>query len=329
MIYLCNLCHYSTILKNNFNKHLECAKHMVICNENNQCNLCFSKFSCKKSLSKHKKDHCNGYKYIIKSQEDILEQPDDDKFRQKIAELENKLLKEQCNRKIAESKNEMLEEKCDMLKKDKDYFKDQLNKVNSTVENLSNFAYIKATYPNPPLFIALTENQIMHIFLEMEKKNILTYKKKGYDDTLCYYKQMIHYFDNKKIDKFFTDILSIGYKNEKNPSKQSVFSSDTSRLNYAITNKKQSVELDSDDSDYLEDDNKIMWTKDNSGIRTNKIAISPLLEYSDNILNDKLGDNEINIEESMKILNMKKMFKEPKFLNKINKRLSSELQLKR
>lgn len=328
MEYICNICNFSSCKKYDYDRHAKTIKHINSCDNELVCYLCLNGFSCKKTLSSHKKKTCKGINYDkIMSEICNADVNPEEELKNKIIDLEKQILKEQYDKLLSE--NLMLKDKVTELKEDKDYFKDQLNKVNNTVENLSNFAYIKATYSNPTLFISLTDKQIMKIFLEMEKKNILSYKKKGYDDKLCYYKQMLHYYDNKKMDKFLTDILSIGYKNDANPEKQSVWSSDTSRLNYAITDKKKSVDLDSDDSDYDKEDNQVIWIKDKSGLKIKKTALSPLLDHSNTVLDEQLTSEELDIGERMKILEMKKLLKDQKFLNKINKGLSSELQLKR
>lgn len=144
------------------------------------------------------------------------------------------------------------------MKEDKKYFQKQVNKAGTIIENLSNFNYIKATYKNPLLFMAITEDEIMKIFLIKEAKNIASYKKKDNDD-----------------------------------------------------------------------DNKIIWIKDKNGLKTIKNAIHPVLEYSKKIVKNYLGKDKLDIDQSMKALDIIKTLDDPKFLNKINKRLSSELQLKR
>lgn len=335
MKYECDICLFSTNLKSNYTKHFESSKHKDNCTDEKICDLCLSKFSHVQSLNKHKKDHCKGINYKVKIKEEI-EDETSETLKTKINNLEKKLVEEQHEKKLIEEKLRSATEKCDILEKDKKYFQKQVNKAGTIIENLSNFNYIKATYKNPPLFMEITDDEIMKLFLIKEEKNIITYKKKKDDNDTCFRKQLLYYNRNNKLDKFLSDILCSGYKDENNPEKQTVWTSDASRLNYAITETINNKELDSDDSDYSDNESssKIVWTKDKNGLKIDKKAITPILNFAKRILEDHYTNPEnLKSEDDVKMMgeemDIVKKIKDGTLQNKINKRLSAEFNLDR
>jgi len=61
-LYICNYCDYKTIYKYHYTKHLNSLKHANNCVaeklniQPNQCNQCFRQYSCKNSLSRHRRN---------------------------------------------------------------------------------------------------------------------------------------------------------------------------------------------------------------------------------------------------------------------------------
>ena len=83
--------------------------------------------------------------------------------------------------------------------------------------------------------------------------------------------KLIKYHKKKQLNKYLGDIIIKHYK-KKDPSEQSIFNSDTTRLTYIIrelfTNKK------------------IDWTVDKKGIKTTNYIINPFLEHIDELIKE-------------------------------------------
>lgn len=50
MLYICDICEFSSRLKSNYDKHVGSVKHQNKCSDENMCYMCLSKFSSKKKF---------------------------------------------------------------------------------------------------------------------------------------------------------------------------------------------------------------------------------------------------------------------------------------
>ena len=89
---------------------------------------------------------------------------------------------------------------------------------------------------------------------------------------------LISSYDKQCIDKYLGDIIIKTYKKD-DPSQQSIWNSDTSRLTYVIRE--------------LLNNNKLDWTVDKKGIKTTKYIINPLLDHIEDLLRSYLSEKAV------------------------------------
>ena len=148
-------------------------------------------------------------------------------------------------------KDRIIDEKDKTIKKleeDIEYFKRVHEVGNKTTNKSVNaLSYLATKHKKTPPLKAIDQEGA---------KKVLEYKPD--DDTLI--EQLIYQFKNKTIDEYVGKIIVENYK-DKNPLKQSIWNSDTSRFTYLIK------EVVGDDSE---------WTVDNRGIKLKKYVIEPI-----------------------------------------------------
>lgn len=287
MKYLCDECDYGTNNKSNFNRHLktihEPAKELLSCEKCNQV------FSHQSSLSRHENYRC----HTIRSELDIIKAQFTEyqiAIKAKEMELENKYLKEKNN----DLSNEVTELKSIIeTKKDKVY--------NISVKN-----YVQQNYPDAPPLIALKEYEpLLYEYNEdseeSEDNEEIDVNKNNVDDLAS---NLIYNFNNSCLDKYLGEFIVKYYKKD-DPSKQSLWSSDTSRLTYIIKE--------------LLSNNKTIWSHDHKGIKVKEYIINPLLKYIKNYIDEywvthidnfKKFDNKIIIKHQMNYLVLYQIKKE-------------------
>src|SRR5207249_8087833 len=118
--------------------------------------------------------------------------------------------------------------------------------------------YIATNYKTAPALQALDD------YSQIQQK----YNDSKFIETLIYN------FNHNKLDKYLGDMIIKFYKKE-DPSQQSLWNSDTSRLTYIIKEL-----LNNNNSD---------WLVDKKGIKTCNYIIDPLLQYIDVIIKKYLN----------------------------------------
>ena len=203
------------------------------------------------------------------------------------------------------------------LKEIKDNFKKQLTKTedqfNKQIESyekllssavgpktITNYNYILTNYPNAP---ALTGRE--------SYKNLLESKTMTFIDVICMY-----HSDNKLV-QFVGDYLIKEYLN-KEPNKQSLWTTDLSRLTYIISEARK---------------NGNIWSYDKKGVQTKKIIIEPILQYIRNELYNycqkKGGTTKAHILKKMIASNeIIQTIDNGELLEKINKYIAPEFSFK-
>jgi|688.fasta_scaffold234011_1 hypothetical protein len=235
MKYLCNKCRYETNNKSNYNRHIKsCNNNIIIeANENKSysCDKCGKSFIHQSSLSRHENYRCLKIREelsLLKNQ--FIEYQE--LMKSKEIELENKFLKE---------KNIFLDQE---IKELKDFITS--GKGGNTIYNISVKTYVQKNYPNAP------------VLLGIDDYDKLTYENDDLIDTLVYN------YNNTCLHKYFGNFIVKYYKKD-DPSKQSMWSSDISRLTYII--KELLV------------NNESIWNHDYKGVKIKKYIITPLLKY--------------------------------------------------
>ncbi|QKF93728.1 zinc finger protein C2H2-type protein [Fadolivirus algeromassiliense] len=261
MKYNCTKCNYSSNDKSNYNKHIKSASHYifndvnqckpdvnrnVIQNVNHQndikntnkfiCNNCNELFSCRQSLSRHKNYRCKNSQ--------LKHETDKDK-------------------QIETLKQQLIEYQQAMKDKEIEFLNKQVNKLNSEVNELKSFIR-SGKYGNTTNYnISIKKYVQQHYSDAPALEGVKDYAKLTYDET-DFIETIISKFNNDILHKYLGDFI-IQYYKKDNPSEQSIWNSDVSRLTYIIKE--------------LLDNNQSIWNHDYKGVKTKNYVITPLLKY--------------------------------------------------
>jgi len=253
MDYICKCCKYETNYKRNYERHLQSKKHICISTtqlnytKNNVeyiCVYCKRIFLHSNNLSKHLK-YCT-----IKKQQ---EQNSNSEQKLKILAEELKLYKQE---------NIYYKKELAHYERETEYYKMLLNSAGGMLKkSISSLSYIVNNFKNAPVIETIdTKNINANDFKNNEKlvKNIIYHNKQ----------KILHEY----LGGFIVDI----YKKE-DPSEQSIWSTDHTRLNYLL---KELIDDDSSD-----------WIIDKAGIKAKKYLINPLLAYIKPLLSKFIKKN--------------------------------------
>ena len=170
----------------------------------------------------------------------------------------------------------------------------------TTPQTINYYNYITQTYPNAPA-------------LEGQKtyKNLLESKISSLMDIISMY-----YYDNKLVS-FIGDYL-IKLYTHKEPKKQSIWTTDISRLTYIISESNKDGNI---------------WSYDKKGSKTKKIMIEPVLQYIREQLFEYCqangGSSKANILKKMIAANeVIQLIDSGELLDKINKYIAPEFSVK-
>ena len=265
MKFSCILCNYETNDKSNYNRHLNSNAHTNKNKVNNniktdvklqpnktkkyQCPNCLKIYTSAPGLSRHKNNYC--HTNIITELKEKLTQDFNEKLKQKDLIYEKEKV---------EIENKLLK---DQVKKLEDFIKS--GKAAPTY-NISVVKYIQQNYPDAPHIAQLEDYSIM----EDDEEELIT--------------NLIDKFNDNQLDTYFGEFIISNYK-KNDPSDQSIWNSDTSRLTYIIKE--------------LMANNKSSWNKDFKGAKTKNYIIDSLLNYIKNLVS-KYADHYYDcIEEEI------------------------------
>jgi hypothetical protein len=238
MKYICEFCNYTTANKSNFNKHLKSASHsqknksMILVNPKSTFNV-----DHKSTKQKIKKVICQDCGREFSHKQSLsrhkLNSCPENKQNNKLEEKINILASELQNR------NELIDKLIDLVSTTR-------NVTTNNTYNISVKNYIQQNYPNAPPLKGIDD----YSRLQYHDYNLL--------DTLVYN------YNQNNLHKYLGNFVVSHYKKD-DPTEQSIWSSDTSRLTYIIsellTNKKS------------------VWTHDYKGTKVKEFILKPLLEY--------------------------------------------------
>ncbi|QKF94318.1 zinc finger C2H2-type protein [Fadolivirus algeromassiliense] len=274
MKYNCKNCGYATENKSNYNKHIKTSSHINLLNSINQineqkkfiCYKCNKEFAHESSLSRH-----NNYRCI--------------KLHEEIESLKKDFY-EYKNRTMEEKDKELQQKETEYLRKQNQMLIDLIKsgKVGTTY-NLSVKNYVQQNYPDAPALEGL--------------KNYaqITFDDQDFVDTLVYN------YNNNILHEYIGKFLIKHYSKE-DPSEQSIWNSDTSRLTYIIKE--------------LLSDNNSCWNHDYKGVKTKIRIVNPLLRYIKKALNDYWMNN-IDKFRTMEMLSLESMQSKFITIHKIKK----------
>ena len=213
--HFCEKCNYSTLIKQNFEKHFLSKKHTSnITNENCiECKICHKKYNSKSGLWSHKKT-------CIEVKVEPIKTPDNQELIEEIKELKNMIIQLSKNQVIPITNNNLnlnffLNEQCknavnmiDFVKSivfelkdfenihDKGYIE---NKTNIILENLNKLT----VYERPLHYIKQEEEKVIHIRDENQWKKESEENKPILENAL---KEL----DNNEYDDLYKTIKVMG-----------------------------------------------------------------------------------------------------------------------
>jgi hypothetical protein len=279
------------------------------------CELCNYETNDSGNFCRHKKQKKHLDK--VKSLNDVEKiKKENDELKQKLLEKEfkEKLLEKEFKEKLLEKENEKLE----AINK---IYQEQTSKaINNTQNNTINIGtlnYINEHFKDAPPLEKITDFVINGI----DTNDVDQHDK--------FISNAIYHHNNKNLHAYLGDHIVSIYK-KKNLNEQSIHTTDTSRLNYAIRIIEESLDLydtseedidkytikekneysetDSDDEELqqmkqeylkkvkekelknLKKKNPKVWVADKSGYKTCKLVVEPIIRRMLRILKKKLKD---------------------------------------
>lgn len=252
MEYNCIKCKYSTVDKSHYNRHLSTKKHVK--NNTNIDDI--------NDNDEIKTYQCSTCDSIFTHRSSLS--------RHKRTNCKKVIIEPENNSKISDLENKVDSMKTMMVKLI-EYI--EINKPVNNTYKISIKNYVQQNYPNAPALEGLED------YAQIE------YTEDTFVGTLVYE------YNNNTLQKYLGDFIIENYK-KKDPSKQSIWNSDTSRLTYIIKE--------------LLADNSSVWNHDYKGIKTINYVVKPLLKYIVNSIDEFWVDSldlykKININEINKI----------------------------
>lgn len=298
MTYTCKICNYSTDRQYCYEKHVETIKHNKKVNEvkNKKATFKAPHRHLTDTSDIHKCQYCN----IIYTRASSLTRhmkicPNsvNENRTKQIHDLEEELkkykeLQYQTQKQHQDELNTLKEFHLQLQKQQQDeinHLKTLINNAGAVIKtSVSALSYITQNYHDAPVIRKLKDFSYLQ---EIDAENS--------DEEFDLTQLIINHQKDKTIVKYLGNIIVEAYKTE-DPSKQSIWSSDSVRLTYIIReliNKKPD------------------WTVDKKGVKTSKYIIAPLLEYisqlmvefmDNNKLEDHLDDSEWKMKRRMENL---------------------------
>lgn len=278
MSYICTLCDYQTLRKNNFEKHLLTNKHKIKVNVSTNdktkiphpnepkltvlppkkvkkgytCAFCKLKYERKDNLTRHMKSCPMGQVHFIKKEYEL-----------KINYLQKN--------------NKKMETEIKELKNTIGYFKNILGTTTETLDkSVSAYKFATSRYPEPTLLCPPIKYDLLYHnddYPKIENGNYVDDNDKLID-TLTYE------HSKKRLAKYIGDFVVRCYKKEGEDIKnQPLWNSDTSRLNYII-----GVKINKEN----------VWNIDKKGKKVKNLVIKPTLNMIKPILQNYVSSTKIN-----------------------------------
>lgn len=256
MIFKCNYCKYSTNNKSNYTRHVKSSSHIIMSKNvqnghpkrtaNCKCE-CGKTYYDKSGLLKHK-GKCKFDTSILNN------------INVEITELKNILTQTAEINKQLLIKNEQLITRNEQLDKLLlDYVKNNNsvngNNNNNITYNISIKNYLQQNYSDAPYLTGIND------------PSKITYDEE-YDEFIDV---LVYNYNNSNLNKYIGDFIIANYK-KNNPSEQSMWSSDISRLTYIIKE--------------LLANKKSIWNHDYKGTKIKTYIIDPLLQYIKKYIDD-------------------------------------------
>ncbi|ARF08768.1 hypothetical protein Catovirus_1_818 [Catovirus CTV1] len=258
MKYQCIICNYETDDKSNWSKHKKSKKHKN--KESESTNLLDKSLMNPQPLPSNSKKNICKYCNITFTQTCHLSRhikKCSEKYHTEqitILQQENNQIKSNSIIKTLKEKIKSLEQQKNFLEKENEYHKQLVISAGNLIQSsMSTLNHLVINYNNAPILEPLKDYSVLE-----EKDKFIG--------------KIIYYNNEKKLDEYLGKFLVKHYKS-KDPSKQSNWNSDTSRLTYI---NRELV------------NNKPNWVIDKKGVKMTNTIIDPLLNYVKKISQDEL-----------------------------------------
>lgn len=246
MNFKCDICDYTTNEQFNYKRHLGSKKHIEKVNMQKNYSTYNSKYNCK---------YCDNAFFsssnLIRHMKSCTKQ----KEMEEKLELENEILKRELFQK-----NKMIS----ILESDVTHLKLVVNNTGTIAKtSVSALSYVLQNYTKAPALELMTEYAALNYDQDHDK----------------FIPTIIHEYNHKHLDAYIGNFIVRSYKKD-DPSEQSLWNSDTSRLTYIVRD--------------IVANNKVDWKVDKKGLKTNELIIAPILKYVDGQLRNYLATSYID-----------------------------------
>jgi len=265
--FTCDICKYVSQKYWSYERHIESSKHIK--NEkNNQDEL--------KMM-----DNLNDVylKQIIEQKDKRIENNDKKIEDNHIKIIEEKEKRIEEKEKRIEEKDKRIEEKDKIIEEERKKSEEDRKRIQELERQLETYHSMFSINPKPSMsitqYVIKNYNNAPHLTIfanyDTEKKELVQKESERHEsdkkipiNKYVYAEQLISYYLNDKLVQIISNTIINEYK-KADPSKQAVWTSDTSRLTYLI---KQ-----------LFRDDKSNWVIDKKGVETCKYIVDPLLKF--------------------------------------------------
>lgn len=289
MKYHCVICNYDTDILFSYNKHLKTQKHFInvtdhanskqiqkqfklhsaqqqkIIKKEINCEFCEKLFSSPSNLTRHKKTCPKKIKIETYTLSEI------EKRDQEIIRLKEQYQreKEQYQRDL-ELREKMHQQMHQQRQEEIVHLKSLINNAGGVIKtSVSALSYVVKNYDKAPALKQIKD------FSYLECADSDSNDDCGDENDLS--QTIIKCHGNKTIVDYLGNIIVQAYKKD-DPSKQSIWNSDATRLTYMI---RELI------------DKKPDWLVDKKGVKTTKFIIDPLLEYIRQLMADFIEENRL------------------------------------
>jgi len=286
MRYHCIVCNYETELLFSYNKHLKTQKHFKnvterannsklipkrfklhssnhhkSCEKDINCEFCEKLFSSPSNLTRHKKT-CPTKIKINQNTINEIEKRDQEIAR--LKELHQRDL--DSHKHELELRDKLQQQMNEQQKAEIAHLKSLINNAGGVIKtSVSALSYVVQNYDKAPVLKTIKDFSYLEDADSDDENNV--------DLT----QTIINCHKDKTIVDYLGNIIVQAYKKD-DPSKQSIWNSDSTRLTYVI---RELIDKNPD------------WTVDKKGVKTTKYVIDPLLEYIRQLMEDFMDDNKL------------------------------------
>lgn len=302
MIYECIYCNYITKDRTLWYHHKKTGKHTrneakynyqleqnnIQLNKDHELELLKEKLKAIENEKKAAENEKNIYKHQLEEAKKQHKKELENTKMQYKEQLDNTIILYEKRVEDVSKQVEHVYKQVRILENQTQFQEQLINSAGGIIKkSMNTLSYLLLNYKNAPHINRLEDYSII---------------SKNMNDLI---KNITFYYNKNKLDKYIGDFIVKQYKKDE-PGNQSLWSSDTDRLNYFICEiiKKQ--------------DNKKQWILDKKGIKMTNCIIKPLLDYiseanSNYIINkSKEMDDIEHIDERITIL------KEMEILSSVN-----------